>query len=223
MASRTPTRARRAHPQESSAYVPSLALVSQVSRYHPVLVVFHWLLAFLIIAALALGALIMVKIPNTDPMKIVALRSHMIGGSLILVLMLLRLLVRVRTSHPDVANAGNPFLNFVAWISYRALYVLVLAQAGSGLFMALQADLPQIVFLHQGALPPDFWVFPVRSVHYVISRALMTLIVLHVAGALYHLFVRRDGLLRRMWFGRHIISASHQVSTSTAPTSMARP
>jgi len=55
-----------------------------VSRYHPLLVALHWILAMLIIAALALGALVMVKIPNTDPMKLEALRSHMIGGSLIL-------------------------------------------------------------------------------------------------------------------------------------------
>jgi cytochrome b561 len=147
----------------------------------------------------------------------------MIGGGLILVLMLLRLFVRTRTALPAAANAGNLFLNFVAWISHRALYVLVLAQASSALFMALQAHLPQIVFLHQGALPADFWVFPVRSVHYVISRALMALIALHVAGALYHVFVRRDGLLRRMWFGRRIISASGQISPSTASTSMAPP
>jgi cytochrome b561 len=52
-----------------------------VSRYHPLLVLLHWILAGLVIAALALGALVMAKIPNTDPMKIEALRSHMIGGS----------------------------------------------------------------------------------------------------------------------------------------------
>jgi len=52
----------------------------EVSRYHPMLVALHWLLAFLIIAALALGALIMAKLPNSDPMKLEALRSHMFGG-----------------------------------------------------------------------------------------------------------------------------------------------
>src|SRR5262249_36913572 len=52
-------------------------IVTMVSRYHPVLVVLHWFLALFIVAALALGALVLVKIPNTDPMKIEALRSHM--------------------------------------------------------------------------------------------------------------------------------------------------
>ena len=54
--------------------------MTMVSRYHPALVVLHWVMALLIIAALALGALVMVKIPNTDPMKFEALRSHMAGA-----------------------------------------------------------------------------------------------------------------------------------------------
>lgn len=193
--------------------------MQRVARYHSVLVILHWLLAFLIIAALALGALVMAGIPNADPMKIEALRSHMIGGSLILMLMLARLFVRTRTAHPAEADAGNPFLNFLAWVSHRALYVLVVAQAGSGLFMAFQADLPEIVFLHHGTLPADFWSFSARGVHYVVSRALMVLIVLHLTGALYHVFVRRDGLLSRMWFGRRTFAASAPVQASARSSS----
>jgi cytochrome b561 len=70
----------------------------QVSRYHPLLVGLHWLLALMVIAALALGALVLVDIPNSDPMKIDALRQHMTAGVLILALMLVRLLVRTRTT-----------------------------------------------------------------------------------------------------------------------------
>src|SRR5258708_1518347 len=132
----------------------------QVSRYHPLLVGLHWLLAILITAALALGALVMVKIPNSDPMKIEALRSHMAGGSLILLLMLIRLLVRARTTHPATASAGNPVLDRLAWASHRMFYGAVLIMAGSGLVMALQAGLPAIVFGGEGVLPADFWVFP---------------------------------------------------------------
>ena len=44
--------------------------MQQVSRYHPMLVALHWILALLIPAALALGTLVMAKIPTTDPMKV---------------------------------------------------------------------------------------------------------------------------------------------------------
>jgi cytochrome b561 len=174
----------------------------EVSRYHPILVFLHWLLALLVIAALALGALVMAKMPNSDPMKLEALRSHMVGGAAILSLMLLRLFVRSSTARPAPATARNPLLDRLAWWSHRLLYAAVIAMALSGLVMALQTRLPWILFAHEGRLPPTFWALPIRYVHYGLSRLLMALIVLHLAGALYHTFILRDGLLRRMWFGR---------------------
>jgi cytochrome b561 len=196
-------------------------VMTLVSRYHSLLVALHWILAVLIIAALALGALVMVKIPNTDPMKIEALRSHMIGGTLILVLMLVRLFVRVRTEHPAPPSAGHPLLDRLAWASHRMLYVAVLALAISGLVMALQTGLPGILF-GGGTLPADFWVYPIRSVHYLISRVLMTVIALHIVGALYHTLLLRDGLLRRMLFGRRIVGATDGAPVLTKPISETR-
>ena len=185
------------------------------SRYHPILVTLHWIIAVLVVAALALGALVMAKLPNTAAMKTEALRSHMIGGGLILILMLARLFVRMRTAHPAAATTGNPALDRIAWASHRLFYVLVLAQACSGLFMALQTRLPDTVFGGQGTLPADFWIFPVRYVHYATARLLMALIALHVTGGLYHTLVLRDGLLRRMWFGRRVVSNPMNASSSS--------
>src|SRR5436305_299977 len=129
--------------------------MAEVSRYHPLLVALHWILAILIVAALALGALVMARMPNGDPMKIEALRSHMSGGLAILVLMLGRLFVRTRTMRPPPATARNPFLDRLAWWSHRLLYAAVIAMAASGIVMALQTHLPAIVFAHRGRLPPD--------------------------------------------------------------------
>ncbi len=181
--------------------------MSRVARYHPVLVALHWILALLLIAALALGALVLAKMPNTDPMKLEALRSHMLGGGLIALLMLVRLLVRNRTAHPPAASAGNRWLDGLAWLSHRLLYAAVFGQAASGLIMALQTHLPQVIFGHQGSLPADFWAFPIRYVHYGFSRLLMGLIALHITGALYHTLVLKDGLLRRMFLGRRAAPA----------------
>ena len=178
-----------------------------VTRYHPILVVLHWILAFLIIAALGLGAVVMVKIPNTDPMKYEALRSHMLGGLAIVVLMLVRLIVRSRTQHPAAASTGSPGLDRLAKISHRVLYIAVFGMGVSGLIMALQTDLPHILFVG-GNLPADFWIYPVRSIHYVFSRLLMLSIALHIAGAIYHTAILRDGLLKRMFFGRRISSGT---------------
>jgi cytochrome b561 len=61
-----------------------------------------------------------------------------------------------------------------------------------------QAGLPALVFGARGLLLPDFWVFPMRYVHHGFSRLLIALIGLHVVGAAYHIFIRRDGLLNRI-------------------------
>src|SRR5579871_3814401 len=182
-----------------------------VSRYHPALVVLHWFLALFIIAALTLGALVLVKTPNTDPMKIEALRSHMTGGMAIMALMLIRLAIRSQTAHPAPASAGHPILDRLAWASHRMFYGTVVLMAGSGIVMALQTGLFETVFAGHGNLPADFWAFPVRTIHYVVSRVLMALIALHVVAAFYHAFVLRDGLLGRMFFGRR--------TATTAPAS----
>lgn len=174
----------------------------RVIRYSPYLVILHWLFALLITVALAGGAFVLTAIPNSDPMKIQALRQHFAGGVLLGVLMLIRLIVRMRTTHPDPSSTGRSRIDWFARATHRLFYVLVLAQAGSGIVMALQTRLPSILFGgHGGNLPASFWTFPVRYVHYAISRLLIALIALHAATALYHTFILRDGLLRRMWFG----------------------
>jgi cytochrome b561 len=51
-------------------------------------------------------------------------------------------------------------------------------------------------------------VFPSFRAHAALATLLAILIVVHVAAALYHQFVLKDGLFRRMWFGeRRIVSA----------------
>jgi cytochrome b561 len=197
----------------------------EVSRYHPLLVAMHWLLAVLLIAALALGALVMAKLPNSDPMKLEALRSHMFGGGLILALMLVRLFVRTRTTHPPAAPTGSSLLDKIAWASHRLFYVLIIAMVASGVTMALQAGLFETVYGGRGTLPPDLWVYPIRSLHYLISRLLMALIALHITGALYHTFVLKDGLLRRMAFGRRVIvnqAANRQAIATTVQQTVAK-
>jgi len=173
-------------------------------KYHPLFVVIHWAVAFAVANLLLRVALIMRYIPNSDPEKIDGLRAHMYAGTLVFVLMLIRLLVRRKTQLPPRATARNRGLDWLARTSHRLLYVLVLAQALSGLYMAVQTGLPDVLILGRGTLPEDFWVFSIRSVHYLVSRLLMATIALHITGALYHTFILKDGLLRRMSFGRRI-------------------
>jgi cytochrome b561 len=53
-------------------------------------------------------------------------------------------------------------------------------------------------------LPADFDIHPSFVAHSLLATLLTALIALHVVAALYHQFVRKDALLRRMFFGRRL-------------------
>jgi cytochrome b561 len=44
------------------------------------------------------------------------------------------------------------------------------------------------------------------TAHIVMAYLTIALLFLHVAAALFHQFVRRDNVLRRMWFGTDVES-----------------
>jgi cytochrome b561 len=173
------------------------------SRYHPALVTLHWLLAALIVAALAVGFFLAEFVPDADPRKIGMLRLHMAGGVSILALMIVRFVIRVRTSRLPAATTGNRLLDRLAPMMHYGFYVLVLLMTGTGLATAVVSGLSLIVFGNSGApLPPDLTVYPSFVGHVVLAILLTAFIVLHVLAALYQQFVKRDGLLGRMSFGK---------------------
>lgn len=172
-----------------------------VKRYHPALVLLHWLLAVLLLVALGMGRLVLTELPHTAPDKLDALKGHMIAGGVIFLLTLVRLVTRLSTAHPPAATTGMAWADRTAPLMHWVLYALVLTMAGSGIAMSVAFDLPAVVFGGQGSLPPDFHAAAARPVHGMASQLLAAMIVLHLAAALYHQFVRRDGLLSRMGFG----------------------
>lgn len=170
-------------------------------RHHPLIRVLHWLVAALIVAALVMSALVMPGIPGDSPEKIDALRRHMSAGGLVFVLTLLRFVMRRRARHPKPLSSGMPWADALARAVHRIFDVLILTMIGSGAGMALLAGLPAVVFGGRGHLPASLDALPLHSVHRYTAIVLFAFLALHVAGALYHQIILRDGLLARMGFG----------------------
>lgn len=173
-----------------------------MARYHPLLVTLHWLLAVLIITSLIMGSQVLAKTPNDDPFKLTSLAMHMSVGILILALMLFRLVLRMRTRRPPEADIGNAMLNKGASLAHWLFYLVVIAMCASGIGISILAGLPDIVFGGSGdPLPASFDQFAPRVAHGILAWVLTVLIAGHFLAALYHHFVRKDGLLKRMWYG----------------------
>jgi len=172
-------------------------------RYHPVMVALHWIVALMILVAVFIGGPSLADIENSDPSKVTALGGHMIWGIVVGVLMLIRLIVRMRSQLPPAADAGNAALNSGAKVAHWGLYLLVFAMVGSGLGIAFSANLFEIAFGGTGLkLPADFSGISARTAHGVIAWLITLLVAMHVIGWGYHQFIRKDGLISRMWFGR---------------------
>jgi cytochrome b561 len=95
----------------------------------------------------------------------------------------------------------------LAPLAHFGLYAVVVATVATGYATGILAGLPAIVFQRTGApLPASFMPYPTFVAHGWLAALLASLIVLHVAAAVYHQVVRKDGLLRRMAFGRRALA-----------------
>ena len=79
-----------------------------MKRYHPILVVIHWVMLVLIVMAWTSGQFVLEHTPNSDPGKIDALRMHMTVGLIAGALLILRLFTKLRTnSHRTQKQAAH--------------------------------------------------------------------------------------------------------------------
>lgn len=173
---------------------------STLTRYIPLMVSLHWLITLLIFTEFALGKYSSLLPDNAN--EIVPLGAHMLPGLTILVVIVFRFIVRMRTPRPAHAFTGSAFINGLGKVTHYALYLFVFLMAVSGVSLSLQAGLVQTVFGGVGSAPrissSSLRAFCTKS-----SRpSLLLLILLHIGGALYHQFVIKDKLFARMSFSK---------------------
>jgi cytochrome b561 len=168
-----------------------------------VLVALHWLVAAMIIGLLCLGFFVLANMPNSDPNKLEILVWHMSGGMFVLVLMILRLIIRRWSARPAVTVTGSPLLDRLASLAHSGFYVIVLLMIATG--WTTGWFISDVFQPNGGSLPDNFAVFLSFRAHAGLATLLAIMIVVHVVAALYHHFVLKDGLFRRMWFGRRTI------------------
>jgi cytochrome b561 len=173
------------------------------SRYQPALVALHWLLTLMIIGLLCLGFFVLANMPNSDPKKLDILVWHMAGGMFVFVLMILRVVIRRWSARPAMAVTGSPLLDRLASIAHISFYLIVFLMIATGWTTGWLIS--GVFQPHGEPLPDSFAVFPTFRAHAALATLLAILIVVHIAAALYHQFVLKDGLFRRMWFGERTI------------------
>lgn len=170
---------------------------STADRYGRVAVLIHWVSALAIFGLLGSG--LYLEDLADDGQKTSILRIHAIMGVAILLLTLVRIgwwaFVDRRPGHP----AGmSRWQEISAAAVHGLLYVVMLVMAASGMAMIALSGAGDILFSGAPGPLPDFRDYLPRAPHGIGGRLLMALIAAHVGAALYHQFVLRDGLMRRI-------------------------
>lgn len=186
----------------------STGLGQSNARYTGVAIALHWLLALAILVMAGAG-IYMTDLP-VSPLRMKLYNWHKWAGVSFLLLTALRLLWRATHRPPSLPQAmilGMPTWQVRAHhATHTLMYVLFFAVPLIGWAYSSAAGYPIVWF---GQIPlPDF-VGPDKALaeiikpwHELSALALLGLTGLHVAAALKHQWIDRDGLLSRMLPGR---------------------
>jgi cytochrome b561 len=159
----------------------------------------HWAIVLLIVPQYFLAEAAE-ELPNGVD-KLQLFTWHKSLGMLVLLLALVRIGWKL-TNRGLPGPVGVPWQRKAAAASHGLLYLLILAQPVSGWLMSSAANYPVTLF--------GWFQFPaligenhelhevLEEVHELLFTLLLVVAAVHIAAALYHHFILRDSVLRRM-------------------------
>lgn len=174
-------------------------MIRNKRRFAPSQRLLHWLMAACIVAMLFIGVGMVSTIRATYVPLVVI---HRTLGIAILALALLRLALRLRLGAPRLPPDLPAPMRLAAQASHAAFYGLMLGMPLLGWGMLSAAGYP-VLLLGGIRLPPilpkDAGVHALLwSAHFYLAFVFFALILAHVAAALLHALVRRDGVFETM-------------------------
>jgi cytochrome b561 len=178
----------------------------QISVYSPIARALHWIIVVLIAVQFTMGIIMTDEAPQPDfwarlSDALAFSSAHKLLGIVLLILVIVRLAYRLGRGRPPEEPTLTTWQREMSALVHAWLYVLLLlvpllGWIGISLYPALTVfdwfSLPALT------APDRQLSVPVFAAHMIAAFALIALIALHVTAALYHHFIRRDGVLGRM-------------------------
>jgi len=170
---------------------------------------FHWSIALLVLADIALGLIGKFTPRSGDTVGFLQLlySTHKTIGVTVLALAVLRVIWAISQPRPVPLHPERRLETFAAdtahWVLYAAIFVLPL----SG----------WVIHSAEVGFAPIWWPFPqslpfipklerlagaAANIHWIAGTLLAAMVAAHIGGAVKHAVIDRDGTLARMWNGR---------------------
>ena len=162
----------------------------------------HWIMAILILPMIVVGfVMVQQGLPRGLQNSMFILHKNI--GVVVLILAAIRIALRLRRSPPSLSDSLPAWQRRAAHASHGLLYVLILVMPLSGYIRVRAGGFP-IEALDRLGLPTlvprsDALANAAKLVHEVGAYAIAALLVLHIAAALQHALILRDGTWARIW------------------------
>ena len=170
-------------------------------RYGRVAIALHWIIALLVLCQIGLGWWI-VDLPKSPPgLRAGWFNLHKSIGLTIGLLMLFRLGWRIGHSPPPLPESTPRWQVRAARISHFLFYAALIVQPVVGY---LGSSFTRYPIKYFGVTLPHWgWDAPAlkdlcSAVHLGLACLITVLVAIHIAAALKHLLVNRDGVFQRM-------------------------
>jgi cytochrome b561 len=173
--------------------------LTQAPGYGAIAKILHWVIFILLSVQYAIGSIMPHIGRKTADEGWVA--WHFSVGAAILFFIVIRLVWRLLHPVPQL-EALAPWEKLLSGITHWALYLLVLVMTLLG-WAATNSrgwDVKLFGVVKMPAVAPNGskWGHEAGDIHNILVYVLLGFIVLHVAGALYHYFVKHDRVVARM-------------------------
>lgn len=173
---------------------------STAARYGVVAISIHWATALAVFGLLASG---LAMDRADEAARVGLLRGHVIVGSFVVLLTLLRIVWWLLADRRPAETSGQArWQALAAWAVHRAFYVVILVMGASGIALIALSGAVDVLFGGASDALPSFGQYPPRRAHGLGATLMMGLIALHVGAALYHQFILRERPFARIGLGR---------------------
>ncbi|BDC38207.1 cytochrome b [Paraburkholderia terrae] len=168
-------------------------------HFSPLARLLHWTMAVMILAMLFVGVAMVATVSHAHA-TLIALHRPL--GVALLVLALIRVAVRLKNGSPALPDDMPALQRFAARASHLVLYGLFIAMPLIGWAMLSAGGYPITLFgaWHLPAIVPqnvDLFAL-LRALHTWLAFALFATVLAHIAAALFHGLIRRDGVFSSM-------------------------
>jgi cytochrome b561 len=168
-------------------------------RFTPLQRALHWLMAACILAMFFIGV---GMVSTLAPKYLPLIAIHKSLGTLIFILVLIRLVVRWRYGAPPLPADLPAPIKLAAVLSHYVLYTLMIVMPLLGWAMLSAANYPVVLYggVHLPMLLPqsDSLHTALWNAHFYLAFVFFAIVLMHLAAALFHAWVRHDGVFEAM-------------------------